>query len=190
MRALFTALLLSWQILSFGQHLSPQAEKLKAAYEALQQQPHAPILQIRYIQAFPGNKVDFIDIFNAHTQDQLTAMGADYVKKFRKLGYDYMDSVLPKAITIGKELPTWSEGAVDELQKTVYYLTNKNPQLFVNIVRGLKKEEQESLATFLYATRGGGQNENYAVLLDIFDKADKRLYKIFSALVVQPERRL
>ncbi|HEY9177876.1 MAG TPA: hypothetical protein VIN07_09310 [Flavipsychrobacter sp.] len=173
-----------------AQQLSPQALRLKKAYEALQQQPHAPILQIQFIQAFPGNKVDFIDVFDAHTQDQLAGKSIDYIKKFRKLGYDYMDSVLPKAIAIGKELPTWSEGAVDELQKTIYYLTNRNPQLFVETVRKLNKEEHESLAVFLYAADGGKPNENYPVLLDIFDIADKRIHKIFSAQVELPDRRL
>ncbi len=190
MKGLLTVLLLGLQISAYGQQLSQQAQKLKQAYEALQQQPHAPILQLRYVHTFPGNKVDFIEVFDAHTQDQLAGKSVDYVKKFRKLGYDYIDSVLPKSIAIGKDLPTWSEGAVDELQKTIYYLTNKNPQMFVDIVRSLKKEEQESLAVFLHAGEGGKQNENYMVLVDMFNKADKKLYKIFYAQVVQPERRL
>lgn len=190
MKKLLAVILLMLPVCLLAQQLSPQALKLKVAYEKLQQQPHAPILQIQFIQAFPENKVDFIDIFNAHTQDQLAAKGVDYVKKFRKLGYDYMDSVLPKAIAIGKDLPTWSEGAVDELQKTIYYLTNKNPQLFVEAVRKLNKGEQESLAAFLYTGEGGKPNENYPVLLDIFDIADKRIHKIFSAQVVLPDRRL
>ena len=190
MKKLLIALVLMWQVCVYAQQMSPQALKLKIAYEKLQQQPHAPILQIQFIQAFPGNKVDFIDIFNSHTRDQLTTDGVDYVKKFRKLGYDFMDSVLPKAIAIGKDLPTWSEGAVDELQKTIYYLTNKNPQLFVETVRKLNKDEQESLAVFLYAGEGGKPNENYPVLLDIFNIADKRIHKIFSAQVVLPDRRL
>ncbi len=190
MKKLLTAILLMLYVCVDAQQMSPHALKLKVAYEKLQQQPHAPILQIQFIQAFPGNKVDFIDIFNAHTQDQLAAKSVDYVRKFRKTGYDFMDSVLPKAVAIGKGLPTWSEGAVDELQKTIYYLTNKNPQLFVETVRKLNKEEQESLAVFLYAGEGGKPNENYHVLLDIFNIADKRIHKIFSAQVVLPDRRL
>lgn len=165
----------------YCQKLSPQAEKVRMAYEAVMKQPHAPILQIRYIQAFPSTQLEFIDIFNAHNADELSATGADYVKKFRKLGYDYPDSVLPKAISIGKNMPTWSAGAVDELQKTIYYLTEKDPQLFVNTVRELKKEEQTTLAQFLIMGPYNARNKNYDVLLDIFDKTgDKKLYKIFS----------
>lgn len=190
MKKLLMIILLAQQVGVCAQGLSPQAQKLKQTYEALQQQPHAPIIQVQFIQAFPGNKVDFIEVFNAHTQDQLAGKSVDYIKKFRKLGYDYIDSVLPKSIAIGKDLPTWSEGAVDELQKTIYYLTNKNPQLFVETVRKLNKEEQESLAVFLYAGEGGKPNENYPVLLDIFNIADKRIHKIFSAQVELPDRRL
>lgn len=190
MKKMFAAILLIIPFCVHAQQLSPQALKLKKTYEALQQQPHAPILQIQFIQAFPGNKVDFIEVFDAHTQDQLAGKSVDYVKKFRKLGYDYMDSVLPKAVAVGKDLPTWSEGAVDELQKTIYYLTNKNPQLFVESVRKLNKEEQESLAVFLYSGEGGKPNANYPALLDIFNIADKRIHKVFSAQVEMPDRRL
>lgn len=190
MKQVLTAILLMLYVCAHAQQMSPQALKLKVAYEKLQLQPKAPILQIQFIQAFPGNKVDFIDVFNSHKQDQLAANGVDYVKKFRKLGYDFMDSVLPKAIAIGKDLPTWSEGTVDELQKTIYYLTNKNPQLFVETVRKLNKDEQASLAVFLYAGEGNKPNENYPVLVDIFEIADKRIHKIFSAQVEQPDRRL
>lgn len=161
--------------------MSKQAIILRQRYEAAVHQPHAPVLQIQFIDAFPDNKVDFIDIFNHHTQDQLAAKSVDYVKKFRKLGYDYTDSVLLKSIKIGKELTAWSEGPVDELQKTIYYLTNKDPMLFVVYVRELKKTEQATLAQFLRSGESAKEHVNYPTLLDIFDKADKRIYKIFAA---------
>lgn len=153
---------------------------MQHAYEELSKVPHAAILQIKYIQTFPDNKVDFIDIFNAHTGYELSEKGVDYVKRFRKLGYDYPDSVLPKSIQIGKDLATWSLGPVNELQKTIYYITGKNPQLFVDIVRELKKEEQVSLANFLYAGENG-KNINYDNLIQIFEKTgDRKLLKIFT----------
>ena len=161
------------------QQLSKYAAKVQYAYQELQKVPHGAILQIKYIQIFPDNKVDFIDIFNAHDGKELSQQGKDYVKQFRKLGYDYPDSVLPKSIAIGKDLTTWSSGPVNELQKAIYYITGKNPQLFVDIVRILKKEEQISLAKFLY-DGPDGKNINYDNLLQIFNKAgDRRLIKIF-----------
>jgi len=188
MKKLLIIALLLIQSFAYGQPLSPQAKKVKHAYDELLKLPHAPVLQIKYIQVFPGNKVDFMDVFNAHTQDQLAGKSVDYVKKFRKLGYDYIDSVLPKSIQIGKEMPTWSEGAVDELQKTIYYLTNKNPMLFVNTVKELTKEEQALLASFLISGEGGVKNVNYDTLLDILDKAgEKKLHKIFSEATLQQE---
>ena len=173
-------LLCSTQVVFAQEELSRKAVLIQHTYEELRKVPHGAILQIKYIQAFPDNKTDFIDIFNAHTGYELSEKGVDYVKKFRKLGYDYPDSVLPKSIQIGKDLTTWSLGPVNELQKTIYYLTGKNPQLFVDIIRELKKEEQISLANFLYAGENG-KNINYDNLIEIFEKTgDRKLLKIFT----------
>lgn len=161
-------------------HLSYDAKLIKHVYEKLEKTPHAPILQIQYIDVFPKNKEDFIDVFYHHTEDELAINGTDYVKKFRKLGYDYPDSVLKKSITIAKNMTAWSPGAVDELQKGIYYLTGKNPQLFVDITRELKKEEQEALARFMYYGENG-EHVNYKALLSIIESTDlKKLKEIFA----------
>lgn len=188
MRNTLLIFILLLQLQGYGQHLSETAKKVKVYYHEMEKQPHAPVLQIKYIEVFPDNKVDFMEVFNAHTQDQLAANGVDYVKKFRKLGYDFPDSVLPKAIHIGKDMPTWSEGVADELQKTIYYVTNKNPQMFADIVSEMKKEEQVSLARFLYSSREG-MNVNYNVLLEILEKAgERKAHKSFMEATTMPQQ--
>lgn len=179
---LFTLIILCCATtLAWAQKLSPESKKVKYAYDELMKLPTGALLQVKYIQAFPANRNDFINIFNPDNQQELTTHGVDYVKKFRKLGFDYPDSVLPKSIMIGKDLNAWSEGVVDQLQKTIYYITDKNPQLFVNTVKLLKKDEQERLANFLYAGPNG-KNENYEVLVQIFEKAgEKKILNIFKA---------
>lgn len=190
-RHILLIFILLLQLSAKGQHISETAKKVKHYYLEMKKQPHAPVLQIKYIEVFPDNKVEFMELFNAHTQDELAANGVDYVKKFRKLGYDFPDSVLPKAIHIGKDMPTWSEGVVDELQKTVYYVTNKNPQMFADIVSEMKKEEQVSLARFLYSSRDG-MNMNYNVLLEILEKAgERKAHKSFmEATVTEKEEEI
>lgn len=180
MKRLLILLLALCQLSAYGKDVSPQAKKLRYYYEQLQLQPHAPVIHMQFIQAFPGNKKDFIDVFNHHTKDELAGTAVDYVKKFRKLGYDYTDSVLQKSINIGVEMAAWSDGAADELQKTVYYLTNKKPMLFVEMVRRLTKTEQEKLAQFLRSGGGDTENVNYPTLLDLFDKTDTRIRKVFT----------
>ncbi len=184
---IYLILFFSTQVVLGQEKLSEYAFRVQHAYKELKKVPHAAILQIKYIQIFPDNKVDFINIFNAHTGYELSEKGVDYIKTFRKLGYDYPDSVLPKSIKIGKDLNTWSLGPVNELQKTIYYITGKNPQLFVDIVRELKKEEQISLAKFLHAGEKG-KNINYDNLLQIFTKAgEKKLLKIFTMVDKEPQ---
>jgi|GEM_PF-5621846 len=186
MRRIFILIILLLQLSAYGQPMSEAAKKIMYYYNELEKVPHAPVLQIKFISSIPGNKVDFMEVFNAHTQDQLAVKGVDYVKLFRKLGYDYADSVLPKAINIGKDMPTWSEGVVDELQKTIYYITNKKPQMFADIVGEMKKSEQISLARFLYSSRNG-KNENYEVLLQILEKAGQRkAHKSFMEATTMP----
>lgn len=179
-RLLIITALLLLQAVTYSKEASPLAKKLRYYYEMMLRQPHAPVINMQFIQAFPNNKRDFIDVFNHHTRDQLAASGEDYVKRFRKLGYDYTDSVLKKSIVIGIDLEAWSDGPVNELQKTIYYLTNKKPMLFVEMTRELTKSQQASLAQFLRSGPGEKENENYPTLLDLFDKTDKRLLKIFS----------
>lgn len=163
----------------FAQDLAAQAKQINYYYEQLEKQPLAPILQIKYIQSFPVDKYNFIELFNSHEEDLLAEHGADYVKKFRKLGKQFPDSVLPKSIMIAKDLPAWSAGPVDELQKGIYLVTHENPQLFVNIVRELKKDEQATLAKFLYAG-AEGKNVNYDILVEILDRAaERKIKKIF-----------
>lgn len=180
MKRLLIILLACCQLAVSAKDVSPQAKKLRYYYEQLQRQPHAPVIHMQFIQAFPNNKKDFIDVFNHHTHDQLAASAEDYVKRFRKLGYDYTDSVLQKSIIIGVELAAWSDGPVNELQKTIYYLTNKKPMLLVEMTRKLTKSQQNNLAQFLRSGPDGKENENYPTLLDIFDKADKRILKVFT----------
>ncbi|MCB0700712.1 MAG: hypothetical protein KDC11_12710 [Chitinophagaceae bacterium] len=162
-----------------AQKLSREAEKVKFAYDELMKTPLAPVMQIRYLQAFPDNADDFINVFNPHTHDQLQEVAVDYVKRFRELGYDFEDSVLPKSIAIGKQLTTWSPGAVDELQKTIYFVTDKHRQKFLDIVKEMKNEEIQSMARFLYSGKKG-ENKNYYVLIEIIERAgEKRIAKQF-----------
>lgn len=188
MKKLLLCSLLLIQAYAYGQPMSLQAKKLKYLYQAMIAQPHAPVIKMQYIAAFPDNKVDFMDVFNHHTQDQLAAKSTDYVKVFRKLGYDYSDSVMVKAIAIGKEMSAWSEGPVDELQKAIYYITNKKPMLFVTTVAALKKTEQAALAQFLISGEDQKKNENYDTLLDILDKAgERKIHKIFAETIFKIE---
>lgn len=172
----------------FAQSLAEQAKQINYYYEQLEQQPRAPVLQIKYIQSFPIDKYNFIELFNSHEEDLLAEHGADYVKKFRKLGDEFPDSVLPRSIIIAKDMPAWSAGAVEELQKGIYLITHKHPQLFVDVVKELKKDEQASLAKFLYAG-ADGKNVNYDILVDILDRAaERKIKKIFiEAPLEEPE---
>lgn len=169
----FALILCLLPICMYAQKLSPEAAAVKYAYDELMKTPLAPVMQIRYLRAFPDNADDFINVFNPHTRDQLHEVAIDYVKKFRELGYDFEDTVLPKSIAIGKDLTTWSPGAVDELQKTIYFVTDKHRQKFIDIVKEMKNHEIESLASFLYAG-SKGENKNYFTLIAIIERADER----------------
>lgn len=187
MKQLLLLTLIVCQLQATAQPMTFQAKRLKYLYEQLEAQPHAPVLQIEYIQEFPGDKMNFIEVFNSHTEDELSTNGKAYVKRFRKLGMDFPDSVLPKSINIGKELPAWSAGPVDELQKGIYYITHDNPQLFVDLVRELKKEEQAGLAKFLYSSPDG-KNPNYDIIVEIFNRSgDRKIKKIFTEAPIEKE---
>lgn len=166
---------------SYAQPMTFQSKRLKYLYDQLEKQPKAPALQIQYIQEFPADKFTFIDVFDSHEDDQLTVMGSEYVQTFRKIGIDFPDLALLKSIRIGKDLPAWSAGPVAELQKGIYLMTHKNPQLFLDIVRELKKDEQTGLARFLYSSPDGNKNINFDILTDILEQAgEKKIRKRFS----------
>lgn len=175
-------ILLLLPALANAQELSPLALKIYKAYDNQEQQPHAPILQMEYLNTFPYDADTFMAVFNPHTEDQLTEVGEKYIRRFRELGYDYPDTALKRAMYIGSGMKTWSKGAVAELQKTIFYLTDKNRELFIDILDSMKRDEQEGLARFLYAGVKG-DNVNYGFITDVVRlHGNKKLYKIFERI--------
>ena len=71
MRQIFILIILLLQLPAYGQPMSEAAKKIMYYYNELEKVPHAPVLQIKCITSIPGNKVDFMEVFNAHTQDSL-----------------------------------------------------------------------------------------------------------------------
>lgn len=169
--------------ITYGQlayrELSPEAKRIRYAYDELVKVPHSSVTQLTFIQVFPATRDAFINILNPDTQDELTDIGADVVKHFREVGKDWPDSVLRKSILIAKDLNVWSKGPAGELQKTIYLLTSEHPFIFINAVNELKSNEQAALGGFLSSGKDG-TNKNFDALVDLLERAgEKKMVKRF-----------
>lgn len=149
--------------------LTPEAEKIKGAYEWLMKQQNLPENQIHFIESFPDSKDHYIEVFTPHTFDQLYFNYEAYLAKYRELGRMYPKQVLAKSITIGKKLST-SDGPAGIMQEMIMEFANINPAAFAGEVKKLKKNEQQSLITFLADVPDHNKYAGYQRLLTELEK--------------------
>jgi hypothetical protein len=133
----------------FGQKpLTPEAQKVKDAYEWMLKQPNFPENHIHFIESFPENKDDYITTFTPHTFDQLYFNYDAYIAKYRELGKMYPRQVMAKSIAIGKQLHT-ATGPASIMQETIMDIANTDPKTFAREANKLKKKDKTSLVYFL-----------------------------------------
>src|SRR5437762_9977918 len=91
-----TMLLLFLPALLYAQvkPLSRDAQKIKNAYEALLKDINAPLNKIQFIEAFPGSKEKFVNVFYPYEKDELYAVRKEYVNIYTGIGNSFPKKVL------------------------------------------------------------------------------------------------
>jgi hypothetical protein len=166
----YIVLLILVPALSIAQKpLTPEAGRVKAAYEWLLKQPNFPENHIHFIESFPNNKDHYIEVFTPHTFDQLYFDYEAYLAKYRELGRMYPKQVLAKSMVIGKKLST-AGGPAGIMQQTIMEVANINPAAFAAEVKKLKKNEQLALIGFLADVPDHNNYPQYHTLIKELEK--------------------
>lgn len=162
--------------ISFAQKpLTPEAQKVKDAYDWLLKQPNLPENQLHFIESFPDTKDYYIEVFTPHTFDQLYFNYEAYVSKYRELSKMYPKQVMIKSITISKQLHT-SKGPAAIMQETIMETANISPKAFAVVVNKLKKKEQISLVQFLADVPDHNNYPQYQTLIKkLEDNGDTKI---------------
>jgi hypothetical protein len=169
------------------QKLSPEAEKIKKAYEWLMKQPNLPENQLYYLEVFPATKDEYIKIFAPHTLDELYFNAPAYLSKFRELANMYPKQVLPKGIAIGKDL-VYAQDPAETMQRTIMEMANHDTRTFAAAVHKLKRKEQTGLIRFLADVPDHNNYPEYQKLINRLEKADET--KIADMLVAERDARM
>jgi len=133
---------------SFSQALSPAAMKVKTAYVQLKIYPGSKPKQLAYLNAFPQNKQQFVEIFNAPNNGQLTSNSQGFIATFVDMAKNYPTEVIDKSVNIGKDL-THEADAIGQLQHAIVDLGNHYTKLFAKKVNSLSDKESDNLVKFL-----------------------------------------
>ncbi|WP_276132112.1 hypothetical protein [Polluticoccus soli] len=169
-RAVYIALLSLLPFAGVAQRpLTPEAEKVKAAYDWLMKQPDFPENHMAFIKAFPDNKDHYIDVFTPHQFDQLYFQYDAYLAKYRELGRMYPKQVMPKCVSICKKL-SLSDGPAGIMQETMMEVAGLNPEAFALELKKLKKNEQASVIAFL---AGSPYNSQYQELIKSLEQLNE-----------------
>lgn len=145
--------------------LTPEAGKVRDAYEWLLKQSNLPENQLLFIRSFPDNKNAFIETFTPHTFDQLYFQRDLYLAKYHEFGRMYPKQVLAKSVEIGKKLHV-ADGPAAEIQKSIMDIANSRPEVFVTEMKGLNKKERLALVTFMADINDHNSYPQYQELID------------------------
>jgi len=150
---------------TFSQTLSPEALKVKTAFENLSADDNSKRVQRIYIAAFPSNTKTFLNVFHPEKFDQLYTGSFKYLEAFEKCSTNFPKKVLNKCIDIGKNL-VWDADAVGQLQHISVRLSVKFLSIFVNKYKSLTNEEQEKLITFYADVENFDHYSEFQELID------------------------
>ena len=145
--------------------LTPEATKVRDAYEWLLKQSNLPENQLLFIRSFPDNKDAFIETFTPHTFDQLYFQRDVYLAKYHEFGKMYPKQVLAKSIEIGRKLHV-ADGPAAEIQKSIMEIANSHPAALVAEMKGLGKKERLALVTFIADVKDHNSYPQYQQLID------------------------
>lgn len=140
------SLLLSTQL--FAQDLSPEAMKIKKAYDELIKDPSFAEAQMQYIIDFPADKETFIRVFNSPHIDQLYPQRFAYLDTFTHLAAKYPEAALLKCISLSKEM-LGAGDVLGEIQKLLITLAPRYPETFAAQLRKMFKPDAKLIAYFM-----------------------------------------
>jgi hypothetical protein len=177
-------ILMSMSFASFSQtnNLIPKAQKIKAAYEDLLNDPENLELQLRYINDFPENADIFKQVFHSPKFDQLYSDSYIYIEKLSELSNTWPDIVGNKLITICIGLKSWDADAIGHIQHATMGFANLHYANFIEIIKSLNEQDLNTLVAFLADTENHSKYYDFQKFTNKLKQQNEvKLYELFKS---------
>jgi hypothetical protein len=168
-KSVFIGLLTVSFCVNFSFAQSPEAMKVRSAYAQMKIYPGEKAKQLAFLNAFPSAKQQFMEMFQAANNGQLTSNSHEFIESFIDLAKTYPTQVVDKAINIGKDL-TWEADATGYMQHGIVQLGNQYTKIFATKVKSLTEADQDKLIKFLADVENHKAYPEYQQLIDALAK--------------------
>jgi hypothetical protein len=140
----------------------PETQKIKATFEQLHEEPDSKQIQKKYVEIFPDDAVIFKKVFDSPKFDQLYTVSHTFIYKLAELSESYPDEVGRKLVTLCVGLKEWDADAIGYIQHVTIGYANSHYDRFMEIIKGLKPQDLDILATFLADVENHSAYQEYS----------------------------
>ena len=144
-------------------HLSPNGRKLKEAWAELQRKPNDPIIQKRYLAAFPHDYKSFLELFDLNRE--LYDDGHEYIDMLPTLARSHEREVGELLVQLGGDAH-YDADAPSYLQHATSTYGSQHTQMFVRYLKSLPPGRQAQLIAFLADVENPAAYPEYQSIID------------------------
>ena len=142
--------------------LSPVARKLKEALADLQRKPNDPIIQKRYLLAFPRDYKSFLELFDFERE---LSDGYEYIAILLMLSKSHEREVGILLVQLGGDAH-YEADAPGYLQHATSIYGSEHTQMFVRFLKRLPTGKQAQLIAFLADVENPAAYPEYQSIID------------------------
>jgi hypothetical protein len=142
--------------------LSPKAQELTLALDALHRKPDDPMTQEHYLQVFPHDYRAFLDLFDFHRE---LYDGHDYINVLPSLAANHDAQVGALLVGLSKDAHQDAD-APTYLQLATAAYGSQHTKSFASLLKQLPKEKQSHLITFLADVENHHAYVEYQEIID------------------------
>jgi hypothetical protein len=158
--------------------LSPKAQSLKQALEALQANPDNVNVQKRYLEKFPKDFASFMKLFAPTDFSQLYD-GAEYIFILRELIPNHPIAVGEMLVGLGKDA-RWDADAPSYLQMVTAEFAASETPTFVKILRRYPGRDVSALVRYLADAEDHAVCKEYSLITkNLRQLGEEELAKLF-----------
>ena|ERR1700744_298559 len=155
-----------------SQQLSEASERVKIAFNKLKSDSSSVKNKMAYLNIFPKNKKQFMDIFQPENFGQLYPESNKYIEMFIGLAKHFPDKVIDKSVDIGADLK-WEADATGQMQNSIVDLGNEHIDVFSKKLNSLPKVKRDQLITFLADAENHKAYHTYEQLIKSLQKVNE-----------------
>jgi hypothetical protein len=143
--------------------LSPAGRKLKEAWDEMQRKPNDPIIQKRYLAAFPHDYKSFLELFDF--ERELYDEAHEYIDTLPVLARNHEREVGKLLVQLGGDAH-YEADAPGYLRNSTSTYGSQHTQMFVRFLKSLPPRKQAQLVAFLADVENPAAYPEYQSIID------------------------